>query len=102
MSTEIRVGDIGTEFRVTITDDGVAVDLSSATSLVINFRKPDGTILSTSAYLYTDGLDGIIYYNTVDGDLDQSGQWKIQAVIETGGATYSSSVGTFKVSCNLV
>ena len=102
MSSEIRVGDIGTEFRITITDDGAAVDLSSAPSLVINFRKPDGNILSVYADLYTDGTDGIIFYNAVNGDLDQSGQWKIQAVIETGGAIYSSSVGTFKVSCNLV
>ena len=102
MSKEIHVGDIGTEFRITILDDdNTIVDLSSASIIEIIFLKPDGSRNVVSAELYTDGTDGIIKYNTVSGDLDQSGVYKIQAYVEVGAGNYYSSIGTFKVFCNL-
>lgn len=101
MSESIRVGDTGTEFRINITDEGTAVDLSSATTLQIIFKKPSGETLTVNADLYTDGTDGIIFYNAVDGDIDESGMWKIQTYVVVGSASYSSTVGTFKVECNL-
>lgn len=101
MSDQIFVGDTGSEFRVTITDDDVAVDLSSATTLELIFRKPDGTILTVTASLYSDGTDGIIFYNTVEDDLDQSGIYKLEAYIEIDGNTFYSSIGSFKVLCPL-
>ncbi len=101
MSNQIFVGDVGTEFRIQITDEGTAVDLSSATDLIISFRKPDGSLLTVSASLYTDGTDGIIFYRSVDGDLDQSGIFKIQAQVTVGSGIYNSSIGSFKVMCNV-
>jgi hypothetical protein len=101
MSQSVRVGDKGTEFRVTITDEDVAVDLSSATVLQLIFKKPSGETLTVDADLYTDGTDGAIYYNVVDGDLNESGVWKLQSYIEIGSTVYSSTIGTFKVECNL-
>lgn len=101
MSSEIHVLDIGTEFRIPITDDGEVVDISTATGLTIIFKKPDGTLLSVTADLYTDGTDGIMYYRAVDGDLDQAGIWKIQAFVEISGGSYYSSIGSFKAVCNL-
>ena len=101
MSQSIRVNDTGTEFRIQITDEDVAVDLSSATTLQLIFKKPSGETLTVDAQLYTDGTDGIIYYNTVDGDIDESGVWKLQSYVVVGSAAYSSTVGTFKVECNL-
>lgn len=101
MSESIRVSDIGTEFRVTITDEGTAVDISSATTLQMIFKKPSGETLTVDADLYTDGTDGIIFYNTVDGDIDESGIWKLQTYIVIGAASYSSTIGNFRVECNL-
>lgn len=101
MSQQIHVNDTGTEFRITITDEDNVVDLSSATVLHIIFRKPDSTSITVDANLYTDGTDGTIYYNVVDGDLDQSGIYKIQAYVEISGGSYYSSIGTFKAACNL-
>ena len=46
MASQIHEDDIGTKFLVTVTDDGSAVDISSATSLVIYIKKPDGTTLT--------------------------------------------------------
>jgi len=45
-SGEVHVDDIGTRFLVTVKDDGVVVDISSASSLAINFRKPDDTVVN--------------------------------------------------------
>ena len=102
MSDQIFVSDIGTEFRVTVTDDGVAVDLSSAVEILFIFRKPDGTTLEVNGELYTTGVDGIVYYNTVAGDIDQSGVYKLQVrVTISSGNVFSSSIGSFKVACPL-
>lgn len=101
MSDEIHVGDVGTEFRILIMDGDVVVDLSTAVTTQIVFRKPDLTQLIVDAVFYTDGTDGIIKYNTVDGDLDQSGQWRLQAYVEVGSAKYYSSIGSFRVHCNI-
>lgn len=101
MSNEVHVNDIGTEFRITVKDDGVVVDVSGATTTQIIIRKPSGTVLTVSATLYTDGSDGIIYYNAVSGDLDEVGLYKIQAKVVIGAGTFYTSVGSFKVYCNI-
>lgn len=102
MSDQIFVGDEGTEFRVTVTDDGVAVDLSSATEILFIFRKTDATTLEVNGQLYTNGTDGIVFYNTVAGDIDQSGVYKLQVrVTISSGNVFSSSIGSFKVACPL-
>jgi hypothetical protein len=101
MSEEIHALDIGTELRITITDDGVAVDLSTATTLEYLIRKPDGSLLTVNADLYTDGTDGILTYTTVDGDTDIAGLYKIQAKVTIGSGTFYSSSAAFKVHCNV-
>ena len=57
---EIRVGDIGTKFQVTVKDGASVVDISSATSTKqIILKKPDGTTLTKSATFSSDGTDGL-------------------------------------------
>ena len=46
MADEIHVNDIGTRFLITVKDDGSAVDISSASALQINFRKPSDEIIN--------------------------------------------------------
>jgi hypothetical protein len=101
MASYIHEGDIGTKLLITIKDDGSVVDISSASSLSIFIKRPDGTMLTRTGTLETDGTDGKIYYIIVAGDLNDAGLYKIQAqVILTSGAFYSSTAN-FKVHCNL-
>jgi hypothetical protein len=102
MSCEIHEGDVGTKLRVTVTDCGSVVDISTATALSIFIRKPDGTVLSRTGTLETDGVDGQMHYITVAGDLDVAGSYKIQGRVSfASGAIYNTSIGNFRVECNV-
>ena len=99
---EIHVGDIGTQFQATLYDCDVVVDISTATVKEIIFLKPDGTKVVNTADFLTDGSDGIIYYApTLATELDQEGNWKIQARVVMPTGTWSSDVQKFKVYPNL-
>lgn len=101
MASQIHEGDIGTKLLITVTDDGQVVDISSAISLSIFIKKPDGTILTRVGSLETDGTDGKMYYITVSGDLDKAGSYKIQGQVVLPSGSYYTSTATFKVHCNL-
>ena len=101
MASQIQEGDIGTKLLVTITDNDAIVNISSASSLYIFIKKPDGSILTRSGTFETNGTDGKMYYTTVSGDIDTAGSYKLQGrVILANGSFYTSTV-TFKVHCNL-
>lgn len=58
MTTYVHSNDIGTIFRLTITDTaGVVIDVSTATVKYIYFQMPDGTKKKKTAAFYTDGSD---------------------------------------------
>lgn len=100
--SQIHVGDKNVDFVVTIMEDCTAIDVSTATTLTIYLKKPSGETLTKTATFVTDGTDGLIHYQSVDGDLDESGVWKIQAQVDMGsGSSYHSIIKTFKVACNL-
>ena len=100
MSSEIHALDYGTELRITVKDEDVAVDISTATDTEFLIRKPDGTLLTVAADFFTDGTDGVLTYTTVEGDTDIVGLYKFQARIELGGVFYTSWA-TFKAHCNV-
>jgi hypothetical protein len=99
--TEAHLGDIGFRLIATFVEDGVDVNISTATAKSIVLRSPAGIISTHSATFLTDGTDGIVYYATVSGDLDEVGIWKIQGIISIGGGTYHSNITSFKVYPNL-
>lgn len=103
MTCQIRVGDIGTIFRVTIIDcdTGLPIDVSAATTLTIKFLLPDLSVLEKSAVFTTAGVDGKIQYVTIDGDLSQPGRWKIQGFVVDSGYSNHSVVEEFNVLSNL-
>lgn len=101
MASYIHEGDIGTKLLITIKDDGSVVDISSASSLSIFIKRPDGTMLTRAGTLETDGTDGKIYYIVVAGDLNDAGLYKIQAQVILTSGTFYSSTANFKVHCNL-
>ena len=75
MPSEIHQNDIGTRFLVTVKDDGSTVDLSNASALQISFRKPSDEIVDRTGSTLGDGssTSGVMYYDTLNGDLDEAG-----------------------------
>jgi hypothetical protein len=102
MINEIHQYDIGSRFLISIKDDGVPVDISNATRELI-FKKPSETILNKIASIFNDGsaVSGIMYYDTVANDLNETGMWKLQGKISLAGGSYYTDIYTFKVHCNL-
>lgn len=101
MNSYIHENDIGTKLSIKVTDDGSIVDISVATTLIILVRKPNGDILTVAGELETDGTDGIMYYITTPGDIDEAGNYKIQGKVTLPNGIFYTTVGTFMVHCNL-
>lgn len=100
-ANEIHKDDIGTVFTLTVKDGSAVVNVASASSKLIKFRKPGGVIISKTAEFVTDGTDGKIKYTAIAGDLDQSGPWTFQAVLTFASGTWSSDIHKFTVYPNL-
>jgi len=101
MPSEIHVNDIGTRFLATIQDNGDIVDVSNASIINMIIKKPDDEVVHKTANLLTDGTDGKIYYDTIAGDLDEAGQYKLQGRVSLPSGTYYTDIYTFHVHCNL-
>lgn len=92
--------DVGTILTITVVDDdGVAVDISGATSKQIVFLKPDETVVTKTAVFVSDGSDGKIKYTTIAGDLDIVGLWHIQPLIDisAGDVIFHADYDHFEV-----
>jgi len=101
MATEIHVNDIGTTLECTIKDNGVIVDLSSATSLRVILKSPDNRKLNKQAVITNPpGTDGKMEYVTIDGDLESDGDWELQGIVEIGGRWHTDTK-IFTVAKNL-
>ncbi len=69
-----HVGDTGT-WTLTVTDEGSAQDISTATGISALVEQPDGTFTTWTAVKQTDGSDGKV--DVTLGTLTQ-GSWAIQ------------------------
>ena len=101
MSSEIHYGDIGVNFNITVMNGTAVLNVSNANSINIIFQKPDGSDLTKTATLVTNGTDGNIRYTSVSGDLDQVGTWQIQARVDFGASVFSTDIQKFKVYRNI-
>lgn len=101
MPNEIHVDDIGTKFTITIKDGDDVVDISSALFVTLIFRKPDDEVVYRDASFSSDGTDGQVYYDIVDGDFDEAGYYKIQAKVTFPSGVFYTNIHTFQVHCNL-
>jgi len=101
MASQIHVGDVGTQLIMTVKDDGAIVNISSASTLDVIIKKPDGVNYTKGGQLYTDGTDGKMYYTSVSGDFNSAGNYKLQGRVVLASGTYYTSVSDFKVYCNL-
>ena len=79
-----KVGDYPVRFTCNL-----GTDISLATVKQINFKKANGATLGPKTAEWTnDGTDGLIYYDTISGDLDGAGEWQIEPYIEDAGPTF--------------
>ena len=101
MSDNIQVGVIGLVMTLTILEDGVAVNISSAATRKIKIRKPGGEVLERDAEFSTNGNDGKLTYTTISGDINKVGEYKVQAYVIMTGFTGHSTVATFEAKKNL-
>ena len=98
----VHVGDIGTIFELTVEDCNGVVDISTATTLEIIFRKPDGTQVINLACLSGTGVDGKMRYKTtVSTEIDQEGDWLMQGRVEFGADDFKTTVVGFNVQGNI-
>lgn len=99
---QIHLNDVGTIFEVTLQDANGIFPISGATVLQISFLKADlVTVLVKAAVLTTDGSDGKLNYTALAGDLDQLGDWQLQAYVVTPLFSGYSSIDYFEVVPNI-
>lgn len=104
---EVRYGDIGTRFEFQIIEDEEPVDISSAESVEITFKKPNRTKVTVDAEFIDDGEDGWVVYIVEEQEegyfLDQTGRWEAQArvIMEPGVGDWKSDIHWFDVHRNL-
>ena len=73
MASEIHQNDVGTRFSITVKDDGSLVNISGVSGgsvHQVSFRKPSDTVIERNATLQDYGISGIMFYDTIAGDLD--------------------------------
>lgn len=64
-------------------------DLSTATNPEIHYKKP----VSGDTGEWTATISGQnVEYQATDGDLDESGTWQFQAVVDFGSSTQKGSI----------
>lgn len=100
-TTKLRVDDTNVRLICEIKEDDLALDISTASSMYIIIKKPDDSKLTKTGIFLTDGTDGQIYYDSISGDFDTSGLYRVQTIVTIGSGTYHSEVKTFRVECNL-
>ena len=103
MASEIHQNDIGTRFHLTVKDGSDYVNISGATALQVDFRKPSDTVINRSGLRLDDGssISGVMYYDAVAGDLDEIGKYKLQGKVFLSSGTFYTDIHTFQVHCNL-
>lgn len=98
---DLQVDAVGIKFTTTLMEKGLVVDISTATQKNIIITKPHRIKLNRTASFVTDGTDGKISYDTVSGEIDVTGTYRIQAFIKTPAGDYFTEIKSFFVAKNL-
>ena len=101
MSTEVTLSSVGVVVRATVTGtSGSAIDISTATSKVLRFRREVEPYIDVAGTFVTDGTNGQIEAAVPDSILAR-GTCRWQVVYVLGGITYKSVPLTITVTDNL-
>ena len=98
----LHLSDYGFAITIIMVEEGVALDISTASTKQFVFKRPDGITTTVTAVFTTTGTDGSLYYTVPTGFLNIVGQWKVQAIATFAAAKYHSDITTFTVTDNLV
>lgn len=98
---QIHVGDIGTRFSCTFTDQaGDPVSLATVTLLLARIQKPSGAVFSKDLTV-ADAAAGTAYWDSEESDLDEAGTWRTQGYVAVSGWSGHSDILEFDVHANL-
>ena len=103
---DVRVGDVGTQYRAKIQDAGAPFDPSSATVARLLFKPPHVAEFARDATITTDGTNWYLNY-TVPDETDvpfhgRPGLWRWQGYVEfPDGQRYHTTIETYWVGANL-
>lgn len=101
MTYDLQAGVVGAVITVTLTEDGAALNLTTAASVEVVLRGPRGPRVTKDATII-DAANGLVRVSTAAADLDLHGKWQIQARITfDDGTIFPSEVLTFEVGPNL-
>ena len=91
---KIYVGEIGKRIKVK-----VGISLANLSTATLYVEKPDGsTAVAWTANRLGANEDGMIYYDTVSGDLNVAGVYRIYAkLVFADGRTFYGERTTFNV-----
>lgn len=101
---DIHIEDWGFPIRITLKDKANSnrpLPVDGATSKKFLFKKPGGTTTQVNADFYTNGSDGILVYDVVEGFIDEAGKWQVQAEIVDGDSVIHSDIENFEVGENI-
>ena len=84
--------DTGRKLKLTLKDNGAAVDLTGAT-VNLHYRIASGTV-KTAAMTLTDAVNGVAEYQFATGDLDAGGIFDYEVQVTDSGG----KITTFKES----
>ena len=97
----INEDDFGHIGKLTCKEDGSAADISTYTTKQFVMTDPAGAATIKTAAFDSDGSDGILKYTLIDGDIDLSGNWQVQARIIKAGVEITSEPLKFFVGPRL-
>jgi hypothetical protein len=99
---DVQENTVGVVIEYTVLDDeGVALDISGATTKKLYFKKPNGVVISKDAEYVSDGSDGKLQFSTTAGDLSPYGKWSCQAYLVKSGLDGRTAKAEFSVLKNL-
>jgi hypothetical protein len=99
-----RVGAIGARIIYEVREEGVPLDLTTASVKQLVFRTPPGEILTVTAVFDTTGLDGRLAYVTPDAaffSADREGLWQVEPYLEIGTFKGGGDPAAFTVAPRL-
>lgn len=91
---KVFVGEIGKRIKVK-----TGISLANLTSATLYVEKPDGAIAVTwAATVLGAAVDGWVYYDSTDGDLNQAGLYRLHVkLIYSDGRILFGERTTFNV-----
>lgn len=98
---KIQVGAVGLRLQLEVKEGTTALDISSASAMNFIIERPDSTVITKPGVFYTNGSDGILYYITVSGDINQEGLYYAQAYLQITGYTGYTTPVSFTVYQNI-